>query len=132
MVSLATNRVLCVDDTEDDCELFRLVLSEVGYDVELAQSFADALQLIETRQFDLYLFDLSIPGGTGFELLERVRAIHPSTPVIICTAEARDCVQQQAMQAGAQAFLTKPVCIDRLVETIAQLLLLHSTEPEIF
>jgi CheY-like chemotaxis protein len=121
-------RILCVDDTGDDCELFTLVLDEAGYEVMSAQSFADALQLIETVPFDLGVFDISIPDGTGLELLARVRKMNASIPVIMCTADIREATRQQAMQAGAQALLTKPVDIDRLVETVAQFLPFQSTQ----
>jgi CheY-like chemotaxis protein len=122
MVSLMAKQILCVDDSRDDCELYDFILSEAGYRVELAQSLSDALQLIDSNQFDLYLFDISFLGGTGFELLEKVRAIDSSIPVIICSADARDSIREQAMQAGAQAFLTKPIDFNLLVATITQLL----------
>jgi DNA-binding NtrC family response regulator len=127
MVSVAKKMILCVDDTGDDCELFNFVLTQAGYDVEVAQSMQAALQLFETHQFDLCLFDLSLSDGTGFQLLEKVQSIDPTIPVIICSGDARGSTQQQAMQAGAQAFFTKPIDFDLLIETIARLL--HSSEP---
>lgn len=120
LIAVSKKRILCVDDAGDDCELFSLILSEVGYEVESAQAFEDALQLIEKNRFDLYLFDISIAGRTGFELLKQGRTIDPSTPVIFCTADGRDSTREQALEVGAQAFLTKPVDIDYLVKTIAQ------------
>lgn len=122
LVSSAKKRILCVDDTGDDCELFSLILSEAGYHVESAQSFKDALQLIEKSRFDLCMFDMSISGRTGFELLQKIQMIDPLVPVIFCTADSRDSIREQSLQAGAQAFLTKPVDIDYLVEMIAKAL----------
>jgi CheY-like chemotaxis protein len=121
-VALSTKQVLCVDDTRDDCELFKLFLGDAGYDVKPAQSFTEAVQLMANHQFDLCLFDISIPGTTGFELLTRIRSINPSMPVILCTADASDATREEAMQAGIQAFFTKPIDFDLLIETIAQLL----------
>lgn len=117
-----TKRILCVDDSKDDCELYSFILSEAGYEVELTQSFTDVLQLIDSHKFDLCLFDISVLGDTGFEAIAKVRAIDPSMLVIICSADARDSVRQGAIQAGAQAFFSKPIDFNLLIETIAQLL----------
>lgn len=122
MVSLIERQVLCVDDTEDDCELFSFVLTQAGYEVRSAQSVADALQLIENNNFNLCLFDLSLSDGSGFELLEKIQRINPTIPVIICSGDARNSTRTQAMQAGAQAFFTKPIDFDLLIATVAQLL----------
>ena len=129
MISFLKKRILCVDDSEDDCVLFSLILTEEGYEVESAQSFTDAAQLIETSVFDLCSFDISLQDGTGFELLEKVRAIAPSMPIIICSGDARGSTQEQVMAAGAQAFFTKPIDYDLLVKTIAQII--SSVEPNI-
>lgn len=122
MVSSQAKRILCVDDSKDDCDLYGFILSQAGFDVESTQSLSDALQLIDSNQFDLYLFDISILGGTGFELLEKVQALDSSIPVIICSADARDSIRERAIQAGAQAFLSKPIDVDFLVKMIAKLL----------
>jgi CheY-like chemotaxis protein len=116
-----TKRILCVDDSKDDCDLYSFILSEAGYVVELTQSFTDALQLIEGNKFDLCLLDISVLGDTGFEALQTIRAINPSMLFIICSADARDSIQQAAIQAGAQAFFSKPTDFNLLVATIAQL-----------
>ncbi|MCC5638827.1 response regulator [Nostoc sp. CHAB 5844] len=122
MVSSTAKRILCVDDSKDNCELYDFILSQAGYDVESMQSLSAALQLINSNKFDLYLFDISLVDGTGLELLEKVRAIDSSIPVIICSADTRDSIQEEAKQAGAQVFLNKPIDVDFLVETITQLL----------
>lgn len=126
MIYSAKKQILCVDNSKDDCELFNFILTQAGYEVEIAQSLTEALQLLENNQFDLYLFDISLSDGTGFELLKQVRAIDLSIPIIICSADARESTRQQVIQAGAQAFLTKPINFDLLIETIAQFI--NSTE----
>jgi CheY-like chemotaxis protein len=120
MVSSA-KRIICVDDSGDDCELFHFILTRVGYAVESAQTFQEALQLIEKGQFDLCLTDISLDGGTGFELLERVHALNPAIPLVVCSADARDATRERALQAGVRAFFTKPIDCDALVDTITRL-----------
>jgi len=118
-------KILCVDDSEDNCEFCRIILAEVGYEVKFAHSMTDALQLIENSTFSLCLSNISLPNGTGFELLDTVRAVDASfasLPFIILSADARLLTQERAIQAGAQAFFPKPIDYDLLVATIDQLL----------
>jgi len=122
MVSLPTKRILCVDDSADDCELFSFILTQEGHEVASAKSLRDALQLIENRSFDLGLFDIYLRDGTGFELLEKIRVIAPSIPLVFFSADARDSTRQKVMEAGAQAFFIKPFDLDLLITTIAQLM----------
>jgi DNA-binding NtrC family response regulator len=112
--------ILYVDDSQYCTQLFSIFLSEAGYDVESAYSSIEALQLIETHQFNLCLFDLSLPDGSGLNLLEKVHAIHPSMPIIICSGYGDDSTQQQALLTGAIGYLTKPIDFELLVQTINQ------------
>lgn len=118
----SSRRILYVDDSKDDCELLRIMLTENGYAVKTVPSSTEALQLIRNNLFDLCLSDLSLSEGTGIELLEKVRAINPFIPLIICSADVRESTQEEALQAGADAFFTKPVDFDLLMKTIAQFL----------
>ena len=118
----SSRKILYVDDSNDDCDLLQFILAEEGYEVKTAPSLTEALDLITNNFFDLYLSDLSLSEGTGFELLETVRTTNPSIPLIICSADTRESTQEQALQAGADAFFTKPVDFDVLIQTIAQLL----------
>lgn len=121
MVSSDQKRVLCVDDKGDDCELFNFILSQAGYEVESAHSIQSALKLLERTQFHLCLLDLSLPDGSGFDLLEKILSIDSTIPIIICSGDARNTTQTEVMQAGAQAFFTKPIDFDSLIQTITQL-----------
>lgn len=115
-------RIICIDESGDDCELFHIVLTQAGYEVRSARSFAESLQFIENSQFNLCIANISLFRHTGFELLEKVREIYPAIPLIICSPDARNSTREKANQAGAQAFFTKPINFDSLVETIAQLI----------
>lgn len=117
-----SHKILYVDDSQDDCELLRIMLTEKGYDVKTAPSLPEALQLIRSNLFDLCLSDLTLAEGTGIELLEKVRIVNPLMPLIICSADVRESTQEEALQAGADAFFTKPVDFDLLMKTIAQFL----------
>ncbi|WP_416676709.1 response regulator [Egbenema bharatensis] len=122
MSAFKKKRILCVDDSEDDCLLFHLILTEEGYEVESARSFTVAVQLIEQKTFDLCLFDHFLRDGKGLDLLERVRTVNSSMPIIICSGDVRASTQQKVIQSGAQAFFPKPIDFDSLIEAIAQFL----------
>jgi DNA-binding NtrC family response regulator len=123
MIASDKKKILQVDESQDDCDLFKIILAlaQEGYIVESTQSFTNALQLIESQSFDLCLFSTALQNGSGFELLERLRAIDASIPVIMCSTDARDSTRRQALQAGARAFFLKPIDYDLLVSTVIQL-----------
>ena len=73
------------------------------------RSAAEALEKVEREHFDLYFCDLRLPDMDGLELCRRVRALDPHAPVFICSGDARKSVQQQALEAGACAFIVKPI-----------------------
>ena len=122
MVFSLKNKILCVDDSLDNCELLSFILDDAGYEVETAQSVTEGLQLALCGEFKLYLVDLSLSDGSGFDLIEKIRAFDRSTPIVVCSADSRESVQDEAMRVGAQAFLTKPIDPDEFAKTIAELL----------
>ncbi|HEX9199895.1 MAG TPA: response regulator [Acidobacteriaceae bacterium] len=75
--------ILCVDDEEIPRKLRKLVLEKQGYEVVAAASGREALELLAARHFDLVLTDQMMPGMLGTELTGRIKAIRPSTPVVI-------------------------------------------------
>jgi len=119
-MSLTTKRVLCVEDHADTCELLRCLLSE--YQVLTVSTLAEALQVTQSEPVDLYVLDCCLPDGTGMELCQRVRASDPHTPILFCSADAREAARQQGLAAGAQAYLIKPCDPEALRQTVEQLL----------
>lgn len=121
MVLPLKRKILCVDDSQDSCDLLSFILDDAGYEVEIAQSVTDGLQLAKCGEFKLYLIDLSLSDGTGFELIEKIRAFDQSTPIVVSSGDVRESVQDKAMQVGVHAFLKKPIDLDQFVRTIAEL-----------
>lgn len=72
-----------MDDEDNPLILRKLVLQKSGYDVVTASSAKQALDVLESRSVDLVLSDQLMPGGTGTQLAEQVKAGHPHLPVII-------------------------------------------------
>jgi len=115
-------RVLCVEDEEDISSMIVSLLSLIECEVVLARTFDEAHRKIREEHFDLYLLDNWLPGGSGIELCRRIREMDKTTPIIFYSGAAYDSDKREAVEAGAQAYLVKPVDIARLVDTIKSLL----------
>jgi two-component system, OmpR family, response regulator RegX3 len=115
-------RILCAEDDEDTCEMLTLVLGRCGYVVVSAYTFADALSKALSGSFDVFLLDNKLPDGTGVELCRQIRKVHRLTPIIFYSADAFEREIEGAYNAGANAYLVKPVDSVELHQTIARLL----------
>jgi CheY-like chemotaxis protein len=108
--------VLVVDD-EPDVEVlfrqqFRRELRSGRFTMEFAGSAPAALKRItdaETVSLILILSDINMPGMTGLELLPKARAARPDVPIIMITAYGDTDTKKKALEAGAEALLTKPI-----------------------
>lgn len=111
-------RVLVVDDDADARELFSLVLSQAGFQVDDAADGFAALAKVSHVCPDAVLTDLRMPGMDGIDLAQRIRKIHGDVPIIIATGlETWDlCTSAEAY--GAITCLIKPLDFDDLVWTI--------------
>jgi DNA-binding response OmpR family regulator len=115
-------RILCVESHADTCFMLQVLLELTGYAVKTACTVAEALGLAKDQQFDLYLLDYVFPDGTGVQFCQQIRASGQRAPIMFCSGRALAADRQQAMRAGAQLFLTKPIDPDVLEQSIRQLL----------
>ena len=114
-------RILCVDDHFDTSEMLQMLLSDEDYEVHTAASLEQAARLAAESEFDLYVLDKRLPDGTGLELCETLNRLSPGVPCILYTGDAYQIHRDEAMAAGATAYVAKPN-IDQLVETVHTLL----------
>jgi len=115
-------RLLIVDRDPRVATSCAAALADRGFIVESVDSFAAALATLERKGFDLALVELSLPDGTGFELLREMRRIAPATiPIAMSTyATVRNAVE--AVKRGAYDYLVKPFSDDVLSESLADAL----------
>jgi CheY-like chemotaxis protein len=111
--------VLIVDDNLELAENLAEILSDEGFDCEMADSGEGALELMRTRTFSLVISDIRMAGMSGIELLRQVNVQAPATPVVLMTAYARDRVMQDAALHGAVDVLRKPVDMAALCDLVA-------------
>lgn len=114
-------RILYVDDHEDSAEMFRLLASSPDYEVQTAQTVAEAMELARSEPFNLYVLDKRLPDGSGMDLCVMLSALTPGVPCIFYTGDAYEIHRQEAMVAGATAFVPKPD-VDALIDTVHKLL----------
>lgn len=100
--------VLVADDDADILLLVRLRLERSGYEVVTARDGNEALALAQERQPDVAIFDVSMPGLTGFDVTRLLREANAQLPVILLTARALDSDVEAGAAVGADAYLTKP------------------------
>ena len=121
-MSTPKGRILCTEDDADTCELITLVLRTGGYEVITTQSSANALDLAQSQQFDLYLVDTRLPGMSGPQLTQKLREFDSTTPVLFYSGAAYEADKDKAREAGAQGYLVKPVPGDDLISEVARLI----------
>lgn len=114
--------VLIVEDHDDARELIEAVLAAAGATVLSASTTADALDRVIDVRPDLLVADIGLRGVDGYGLLQQVRLLHgPDLPAIALTAYARATDREQALAAGFQQHVVKPVDPKQLVAIIASL-----------
>ncbi|HVO93503.1 MAG TPA: response regulator [Terriglobales bacterium] len=115
--------ILAVDDEENFLTLLQWFLTQRGYDVQTASSVEEAALLAQKQVFDVALLDLRI-GATndGLVLLDELNQHLPTVKVIMMTAYPTVSSIKQAFDRGAARFLTKPVDLQELCQTIQTLL----------
>lgn len=117
-------RILYIEDTEVIRDTISRLLELHGYDVAFAKNGQEGLDKIRSWRPNVILMDLRMPIMDGFQAIEEIRA-NPSTkyiPVIVISAWSGKTERTQAKIAGANAFFAKPPDLNRLIETIEELL----------
>lgn len=103
-------RVLYVEDAFDQAMLVRAFLSTVpGCEVTHSQDGDQAARLIESREWDLLVTDLNLPGIDGFSIIRKMRAKSASIPILVTTGYTQAQYEEQALRAGADQVMIKPL-----------------------
>ena len=105
----ASRKVLVVDDDPAVCKSFDRVLTSKGYAVITAESGEEALRKLNEEKYDVVYTDIRMPGMSGLEVAENVKARRPWTPVVIITGYGTEAAEARAKAAGVAGFLHKPL-----------------------
>ncbi len=127
----AANRVLVVEDNLLNQEVAEELLTDMGFDVTLADNGQDALALLRGRPFDLVLMDVQMPLMDGFEATRAIRAdaTLAAIPVVAMTAHAMSGDRERCLEAGMDDYVSKPIDTDRLGEVLSRWLVPRPVAP---
>ncbi|MHB8301234.1 MAG: sigma-54-dependent transcriptional regulator [Acidobacteriaceae bacterium] len=123
-------RVLIIDDEAGIRESLEILLDLEGFVTATAPDGAKGLQLLEESVYDLVLLDLALPGQSGFEILQAIRARHANLPVVMITAYGTVQNVVEAMHHGANNFVQKPWDNEKLLADIRAAIGQHRAETE--
>ena len=119
-----TKTILSVDDSASVLQMVKLTLVGAGYQVIQACNGAEGLAKARTTAVDLVLTDLNMPVMDGLTLIGELRRLptFKGVPIVFLTTEAATAMKQQAKNAGATGWITKPFQQDQLVAVMRKLL----------
>ncbi len=126
--------VLVVDDSEPNRDALSRRLRKRGYRVATAANGKHALELLKEIRFDLVLLDVMMPGENGLEVLQIIRRQHSQAELPVIMATARDGVADivQALELGANDYVTKPLDFPILLARVQTQLSLHDSVRQVF
>ncbi|MBD2054599.1 response regulator [Oculatella sp. FACHB-28] len=121
-LSLHGLKVLLVEDNVDNLQLSTFLFESYGADVIAVSSASDAFQALLERQPDILVSDIGLPDESGYTLIRRIRALSVEeggqTLAIALTGSVQESDRKQALAAGFQQHLSKPVGTDTLLKTV--------------
>ncbi|MDQ7988545.1 MAG: response regulator [Candidatus Dactylopiibacterium sp.] len=123
--NLENTRILVVEDDQEAAAILVLILQDRGASVELANDYASALKLLARSRPDVLISDIGLPGKDGYDLIRTVRAEHEADghiPAIALTAFGRESDRDQALVAGFDIHLSKPMTPQKMLDTLVDLL----------
>ncbi len=123
-ILLKNTTVLLVEDEPSSIDFLEFVLKRTVQKVITVKSGTAAVEVFKnTPQIDLILMDLKLPGISGFEATKSIREFDKNVPIIAQTAFAMSGDKEKALQAGCDAYLSKPIKKEKLIRQMSDLLL---------
>jgi ActR/RegA family two-component response regulator len=124
--------ILVMEDDHSVAKGLEMVLTEEGYDVNLAGTGELAIKAFKEKKFDLLVADLRLPDIDGMEVIKQIKEQKPETEVIVITGYGTTAKAVEAMKIGVHDFLPKPFTEDQIKIAINEALQMHAqtTHPE--
>lgn len=121
---MTTKKILVVDDEPDISKLIKARMESAGYSVFTAFDGAEALKAVKENMPDLILLDVMLPKMDGYQVCRLLKFDEKSKhiPIIMLTARAGESDKEKSVEAGADAYLTKPFQTEELLSKISSLL----------
>ena len=117
-MSTVNSKVLIVDDQPSIRRVLRTTLTGFGFEISEAARGEEALSLVRTSRFDVVVLDLNMPGIGGLETCKRIRQLSTKLPILVVTVSASTNDTVDALDAGADDYITKPFNLRELVARV--------------
>jgi two-component system, chemotaxis family, chemotaxis protein CheY len=116
--------ILTVDDSTSMRQMVMFTLQGAGYEVVEASDGVEALEIANTRSFDLVVTDVNMPNMDGITLIGKLRGLanFKFTPILMLTTESGSDKKQEGKAAGATGWIVKPFDPERLIDTVKKVL----------
>ena len=111
-------KILIVDDSSMSRRMLRRILESVGHEVVEAQEGAAGLEQYFLEKPDLVFLDLTMKDMYGLDVLAKLREMNPDVPVIIASADIQDQTREMVNDAGANAFVNKPLSPEKVLDAL--------------
>ena len=120
MFKASVQNILVIDDEKPFCEVVAEILLNDGHTVQKAFSASQALSILESFEPTLIILDIMMPDIDGLTMVRRLRALprFAHLPIIVSSAKFQDEDRREALEAGANHFLTKPFSAQELRNSI--------------
>ena len=115
-------KILLIEDDRDICNLVRIHLADLQYEVEQILDGKEGLLRAMERQHSLIVLDLMLPSMDGITICQRLRAEKVMTPILMLTSKAEEIDKVLGLETGADDYMTKPFSIRELVARVKALL----------
>ncbi len=112
---MGKHRILVIEDQEDLAELYESALTKAGYDVTTTYAGEEGIAEFQAHGADAVLMDMTLPEMHGTKVLEQLRALSPSVPVLVVTGETLAESRGVCERLGVQDYLTKPPDLKQLL-----------------
>ena len=112
---------IIIDDNYDNCEIFRAILDQSGYNVSIYMEAQAALDALEETKFTLAVVDLQIPKITGVEIMERIKQnpLHKQMTIVVATANPHMVTEDVSLRADYVVY--KPIAVTEFAQLIGRL-----------
>jgi DNA-binding response OmpR family regulator len=116
---MPTGRMLVVDDETNVTEIVEEYFTSLGYEVDVAYDGAAALVQAAAVRPDVVLLDINMPEISGDQVLDRLRALDPTVPIVMLTGNADENLARSFLHRGALDYVAKPFQLDTLERIVA-------------
>lgn len=122
-VTWINKTILIAEDEESNYRYLEMVINKTKANIVWAKDGIEAINLCKEHEPDLILMDIKMPNMDGLEATREIKKTHPEIPIVAQTAYAMENDERMSLEAGCNAYLSKPIRATKLIETLSTFLM---------